>query len=59
MQFIPDEVVKAASKESKPDGGRDVLIVVDVQCDFFSGPLKAHDAARILQPLKAANQCCF
>jgi nicotinamidase/pyrazinamidase len=54
MEFIPNEVEKAASEEVKLDSGRDVLIVVDVQRDFFSGPMKAHDAARIVQPLNAA-----
>lgn len=54
MQFIPDEVMKAASEEPELDEKRDVLIVVDVQCDFISGPLKAHDTAKIIQPLNTA-----
>jgi nicotinamidase/pyrazinamidase len=54
MALIPAEINKAATDEQKDEGERDVLIVVDVQDDFISGSLRAHDAQSILQPLNAA-----
>ncbi len=65
MEVIPAEVDKASHKNVGPDevGGKTpreanglthVLVVVDVQEDFISGSLKAHDASSIIKPLNSA-----
>jgi len=65
MEAIPEEVEKASHKNVGHDeavgktlrdanGLTNVLVVVDVQEDFISGSLKAHDASSIIKPLNSA-----
>lgn len=53
LRFIQEEVAKAASEKVEPGNEREVLILVDLQRDFFAGPMKAHGAGKIVEPLKA------
>ena len=54
MPNIAVEVTKASSPSLTSHRSTAVLIVVDVQNDFISGSLKAHKAAKIIQPVNNA-----
>lgn len=60
MSVIPAEMEKAAKESTEivardaAGRKRDLLVIVDVQTDFISGSLKAHNASRILKPLNSA-----
>lgn len=64
MTVIPEEVEKAvrevedieAAVANRATGAKDLLVVVDVQGDFISGALRAHEAHRIINPLNATIQ---
>lgn len=58
MTIIPEEVTKAETSKVSPRlaGSTKMLIVVDVQNDFISGALRAHNPTEILPPLNTAIQ---
>jgi nicotinamidase/pyrazinamidase len=62
MTVIPEEIenasreakeIEAAAADPKA-AGKDLLVVVDLQEDFISGSLKAHEASLIVNPLNSA-----